>query len=378
VPEAEAGLQYLEKKLTIFVQGPSQTYRNAALDLLIGREPDYRQPPIATAPDVAAESDGHANVSRPNISAWLKSSAAPVQRLRLVHTAPPQRLTWAASRRVLASALLAAVVLGVVLPARAVIEQISAAPMVIAEPAPVVQPTVLPAPPAAAPILEPAQVLAPVAPILVPTFVPAPEPTLARGPATPLPSGEFRLLLDERFGSNIRTWLDDAQGTAWLADGTYHLVPRDPGRFVAVSVPGTEGLQDVVLSADFRKVGGPAGGGYGVIVRDQTLAPRDGHSQVGRFYVFEVGDRGDIGVWLRDEDRWIDLLPWMPSDAVNPGRAANQLTVSAIGDRLSFMVNGVAVASQQDPLLLHGSVGVFAGGDGNDVALDRLTVRVSR
>ena len=71
-------------------------------------------------------------------------------------------------------------------------------------------------------------------------------------------------------------------------------------------------------------------------------------------------------------------MAWKPSNAVHPGKAANQVTVSAIGDRLSFMVNGVAVASQQDTLLQRGSIGVFAGGDGNDVALDRLTVRVFR
>src|SRR5713226_9281499 len=41
-PEADGGLDYLEKKLGIFIQGPSQTRRNAALDILTGRVPDER------------------------------------------------------------------------------------------------------------------------------------------------------------------------------------------------------------------------------------------------------------------------------------------------------------------------------------------------
>ena len=41
-PESDGGLEYLEKKLGIFIQGPSQTRRNAALDILTGRVPDER------------------------------------------------------------------------------------------------------------------------------------------------------------------------------------------------------------------------------------------------------------------------------------------------------------------------------------------------
>jgi hypothetical protein len=223
-----------------------------------------------------------------------------------------------------------------------------------------------------------------------PDPTPAPAPTLAASPpaepkvqsaapaTAPAPSDQFTLLLDERFTSNARGWLDQQNGTAYYVDGGYHLEPRLPGRFVAVSVPGVHDLQDVVLSATFRKLNGPAGGGYGLIVRDQFAGLRDGQSQGGRFYVFEIGDRGELGVWLRDGDTWVDLLPWTTSDVVKPGTATNELTVSAIGDRLSFMVNGIPVASQRDSMLQRGGLGVFTGGDGNHVQLERLTVRVPR
>lgn len=375
MPESDAGQQYLEGKLNIFVKGPSLTRRNAALDLLIGRGAERHVEPSVTVAAVA-----HPIASRTSTSPWLLSPSEPAgRRVRLVNTAPPLRSTRATARTLLASAAVAGVVLVGVFPARGFFEQPSVVALPAAQAVDEATPLVVDAPPRVD-VDEPAQVgVVEDEPVALPTSAPvtaAPAGAVA-APGLPVPSGEFRLLFDEHFGSNAHAWPSDELGTAWLAGGSYHLVPRDPGRFVAVGVPGTDGLQDVVLAADFRKLGGPAGGGYGLIVRDQSLAARDGHSQVGRFYVFEVGDRGDIGVWLRDHDRWVDLLPWTASDAVHPGHEANQLTATAIGDRLSFMVNGIAVASQQDTLLERGSLGVFAGGDGNDVEVDRVSVRVA-
>jgi hypothetical protein len=203
-----------------------------------------------------------------------------------------------------------------------------------------------------------------------------PRPTPA--PPSPVPSDQLSVLLDERFGSNARGWVNDPSGVAFVADGAYHLAARQTARFVAVGVPGTQDLSDVVVSGHFRKTAGPAGGGYGLIVRDQVADRGDGQLQDGPFYVFEVGDKGELGVWLREGDRWVDLLPWTASDAIHPGLEANDLTVSAIGDRLSFLVNGVPVATQLDTLLHKGGVAIFTGGDGNQVTLDRLTVRTPR
>jgi LPXTG-site transpeptidase (sortase) family protein len=197
------------------------------------------------------------------------------------------------------------------------------------------------------------------------------EPT----PTAPLLSS--RVLLDERFSDNRMRWPDDAHSTASISGSGYRLVPRDPGRFVAVSAPIPVSLADVVVTATFHKVGGPPGGGYGLIVRDQHTSPGDGVAQGGRFYVLEVSDRGEIGIWRRDNDRWADLLSWTPSEAALQGTRANTLEVWAIGQRLTFFLNGVQVASQIDTALPTGGIGVFAGGDGNDVQVDRLSVRVA-
>jgi hypothetical protein len=50
------------------------------------------------------------------------------------------------------------------------------------------------------------------------------------------------------------------------------------------------------------------------------------------------------------------------------------LEVQAVGQQLTFRVNGTQVAGQADATLGDGAVGLFAGGDGNEAVVDRLTV----
>ncbi len=133
-------------------------------------------------------------------------------------------------------------------------------------------------------------------------------------------------------------------------------------------------LQDVVVNATFHKLSGPPGGGYGILVRDQAAAPQNGVSQDGRYYVLEVGDNGDVGMWRRDGDHWVDLLPWQPNAAVKPDVASNELSVRAVGTRLSLTVNGTLLATKTDDTFAAGGVGVFVGGDGNQVSVDRFSI----
>ena len=111
-----------------------------------------------------------------------------------------------------------------------------------------------------------------------------------------------------------------------------------------------------------------------MIIRDQTGPLSDGLNQGGRYYVAEVGDRGEVGIWRRDDDHWVDLVPWTPAAAVRTSRASNDLEVRAVGSHLSLVVNGVPAAAADDVALRSGSVGVFVGGDFNDVILDRFQV----
>jgi hypothetical protein len=190
---------------------------------------------------------------------------------------------------------------------------------------------------------------------------------------------QFPIVLEERFEKNTRGWPNSPKSTAWLdPDGLgYRLAGVEPGRMVAVGVPGqtTADLADVFVSATVRKTAGPAGGGVGLIVRDQQPATRDGVDQGGSYYVFEVSDRGEYGAWRRDRTRWVELVKWTPSPAVRPGGAENQLAVAAVGDTLTFLVNGTPVTTQTDTELKSGGVGLYVGGDGDQFLVDRLTVR---
>lgn len=194
-------------------------------------------------------------------------------------------------------------------------------------------------------------------------------PTAAPGPRT---------LLDARFASALPGWPNDPRGSAWFAEGGYRLAAIRPSQFVAIGAPlaGNATPRDVTVTGTFRKVGGPTGGGYGLILRDRSPRPLDGLNQLGQFYVLEVGDRGEVGIWRRNGERWEDLVPWTRSAAVRPGEATNELTARAEGGLLTFMVNGTQVASAGDTTLPDGGVGVFLGGDGNQAVLQRLLVQV--
>lgn len=207
------------------------------------------------------------------------------------------------------------------------------------------------------------------APVAAVPKVPIPEP-LPKPTASPPP----RVVLDESFNTVRPGWPNDRQGTAAFGDGGYRLVARQSDRFVAVGAPLERRLRDVVVSGTFRKVGGPSGGGYGLIVRDQGPGPRDGVSQGGRYYVFEVSDLGEWGAWRREETRWVDLQPWAASPAVRRGNEPNELRLEALGARFRFLCNGVELATLEDPTLPEGGVGVYLGGDLNEVLVTRFVV----
>jgi hypothetical protein len=178
-------------------------------------------------------------------------------------------------------------------------------------------------------------------------------------------------LIDQRLRA---AWPDNQASTAWFESGGYQIYARHPGDFVAIRAPTVGAVDDVVLSGTFRKVGGPPGGGYGLIVRDRRASKGNGLDQSGQFVVAGVGDRGQIGIWRRDNDQWRDLIPWTDSSSVHPGNAANELTVDVSSSQLRFDVNGVHVASLESPLAT-GRVGIFVGGDLNEVLVERLVVR---
>ncbi len=205
------------------------------------------------------------------------------------------------------------------------------------------------------------------------------------GPATPLSAAPTplqvellaapRTLIDFSVPAALNPdWPNDPGSTAWFAPDGYHLAARRQGQFVAVGLTPDRHLRDVVLTATFHKTGGPTGGGYGLILRDQGPHPLDGLNQQGKYVVVEIGDRGDVGMWRRDDDQWIELLPWTASASVRPLNAENVIAFKVFGDQLTLSVNGSEVATRTDATLVDGGAGVFVGGDDNQAVLTKLTL----
>jgi hypothetical protein len=291
---------------------------------------------------------------------------------------PPWNLVLIAAAAVL-GLLLVGLILLRLLTARGPTQPDSPAPTVAVAFEPVRPPTRAPAVPPL--VATPLVVATSDAGLSRPTLQPTPT-ELSRPPtSTPLlrpTAGTLGIgsLLDVRFALGPRDdWLDNAPYAAW-SDGAYRLQARDATHFVAVGVPVDREMSDVIVSATFRKTGGPPGGGYGLIVRDQGPEPRDGVNQDMNAYVFETGDVGEYGVWRRDGDHWVDLVPWERSPSVRSGGSPNDLVVRAVGDLLVFSVNGADVATIHDDALASGGVGAFVGGDDNEVALDHFSVQL--
>jgi hypothetical protein len=52
--------------------------------------------------------------------------------------------------------------------------------------------------------------------------------------------------------------------------------------------------------------------------------------------VLEVGEQGQVGIWRHDQDDWIELLPWTPSQAVRRDPSANKIEARVTGHRLDL------------------------------------------
>lgn len=216
-------------------------------------------------------------------------------------------------------------------------------------------------------------------PLAAATLPPTPSALqLASAAAPPAPTlaAIANQLIAVRFAAApVDNWLENGAYAGW-SNGAYRMRAKDADRFVAVGVPVSQDFSDVIVSATFRKTGGPPGGGYGLIVRANGPGALDGVSQELDGYVLEAGDRGEFGVWRRDGDHWVDLVPWTQSSSVRSGGSPNDLSVKAIGSQLTFTVNDAVLATVDDDTIDTGRVGLFVGGDDNSVALDNFSIEL--
>jgi len=106
----------------------------------------------------------------------------------------------------------------------------------------------------------------------------------------------------------------------------------------------------------------------------QQPGPRDGRNQAGHYYVAQVDDQGEVGIWRHAQEGWVELVPWTASAALRPAPTSNDVSFEIVGGRLTFIVNGTPAASAHDAELDYGGVGLIVAGIGNDVLVERFVV----
>jgi hypothetical protein len=188
------------------------------------------------------------------------------------------------------------------------------------------------------------------------------------------PAAFFQVVVDERFDGGAPGWANDPRTGVRLVPAGYRLTPPIDNQVLVIGAPVESSLRDVLIGATFRKLGNASGGVFGLFLRDNGPGPRDGRNQGGHYYVAQVDDRGEVGIWRREREGWVELAPWTPSASLRPAPASNDVSFEVVGGRLTFIVNGTPAASAHDTVLDHGGVGLIAAGIGNDVLVERYVV----
>ncbi len=187
------------------------------------------------------------------------------------------------------------------------------------------------------------------APTPTPTLPTVLEPiTLETGPTPVILS----LVYQDDFSDQASGW-DDAFDQFTLKQYgalKYHIEVRAPNLF-AWGLANRD-IADFVLEVTTKQWEGPNNNSYGVIFR---LQDKD------NFYRFDITGDGFFLLSKLVNGRWLTLVDWTPSPAINVGQAENALRVSALGNKISVYVNGQFLAEVEDDSFRHGDIGFFAG-----------------
>lgn len=187
--------------------------------------------------------------------------------------------------------------------------------------------------------------------------------------AASLPSGS--VLFQDDFSDPNSGWRrisTDPRGIVDYAEGGYRIQVNAEHLFLWAG-PGLR-FTDVRVEVDAIKIAGPADDDFGIVCR-----ARDKDN----FYFLVISSDGYYGI-----GKVIDGIPELvgmpampPSEDIRPGETANRLRADCVGETLTLFVNGIQLASVQDPEFPSGEVGLLAGAfahPGAEVHFERFTV----
>lgn len=78
------------------------------------------------------------------------------------------------------------------------------------------------------------------------------------------------------------------------------------------------------------------------------------------FYLFNVDGEGQSQLLSQIDGEWSTLLPWTPTEGINPAGTMNELAVKDDGQFLTFYINGSPI-HEVEPMITAGLVGLAGG-----------------
>jgi hypothetical protein len=173
----------------------------------------------------------------------------------------------------------------------------------------------------------------------------------------PDPCNEDGTLLNDNFdGDKECGWVlyNESGVTTEIVDGVLRISNSLSGEITWANAD--RNFDNVIITSQARQSSGPDDNAYGIICRYQS--PEN-------FYVFLVSGDGHYAIGkYQSSSPQIEYLSgdgqYVFSDAINQGKATNEIKASCIGNELSLTVNGIPLETVTDPTFVTGDIGMGA------------------
>ncbi len=173
----------------------------------------------------------------------------------------------------------------------------------------------------------------------------------------PDPCNEDGTLLNDNFdGDKECGWVlyNESGVTTEIVDGVLRISNSLSGEITWANAD--RNFDNVIITSQARQSSGPDDNVYGIICRYQS--PEN-------FYVFLVSGDGHYAIGkYQSSSPQIEYLSgdgqYVFSDAINQGKATNEIKASCIGNELSLTVNGIPLETVTDPTFVTGDIGMGA------------------
>jgi hypothetical protein len=170
------------------------------------------------------------------------------------------------------------------------------------------------------------------------------------------------------------SWPSQPGGPFWTTPDGYHLAPSAQVDPVVVSPPVSARGQDVAVRASFLQLRGTAGSdNYGFVIRDQSPVPRDASNADGQYVVVALDASHHVSARRRDGQRWIELSVTSAAAPAN-ARGQDNVSLTALGNRITLDLDGTRIATVEDPTPSSGGVAFYAAGPETEILINGFTL----